>query len=421
VKGSVVKRCGCTAVDPETGKRRQLGKACPELAKSGHGTWAYVADLGPDPRTGMRRQAKKGGFPRKRDAEEALAKIVPQVNQRMYVRPVKVTVDEHLASWLESKRLAGKRPSTMRSYEDALRPIREEYGRKALQDLTPEDVEAVKAGMLDGSARRVGTPGKPLSARSVNYMIGRLREALDQAVRRGKVARNVAALVDRVEGDARPSAAWTPEQVQRFKGVAAKDRRLYAAWLLTMYGLRRGEVLGLRWGRGDGDSPRHSWVDLDERTLTISGPEATRTIVAGRIVFGPPKTKRGERTVPLDDVLMAALRSLRTRQARERLEAGPAYEDDGYGLVVVDELGRGVSPAWYSDEFKRLARQARVPVVRLHDARHTSVTIMRSLGIADHIVAKWHGHDETVMRNTYTKTYMDDLRAAAQQRAISGA
>jgi len=62
------------------------------------------------------------------------------------------------------------------SYEDALRPIREQYGRKALQDLTPEDAEAVKATMLDGSARRVGTPGKPLSARSVNYMIGRLQE-----------------------------------------------------------------------------------------------------------------------------------------------------------------------------------------------------------------------------------------------------
>jgi integrase len=86
-------------------------------------------------------------------------------------------------------------------------------------------------------------------------------------------------------------------------------------------------------------------------------------------------------------------------------------------FVVVDELGHAPRPEWFSDTFRRIARQAGCPAIRLHDARHTSVTIMRALGIGDHVVAAWHGHDESVMRGTYTHTFTDELRAAAQRRA----
>jgi integrase len=82
---------------------------------------------------------------------------------------------------------------------------------------------------------------------------------------------------------------------------------------------------------------------------------------------------------------------------------------------VVDPLGRGVNPEWYSREFRLLAQQAKVPIIRLHDARHTSVTIMRNLGVQDHVVAAWHGHDEAVMARVYTHTHLAEMRAAAQR------
>ena len=88
------------------------------------------------------------------------------------------------------------------------------------------------------------------------------------------------------------------------------DHRLSAAWQLSLYGLRRGEVLGLCW----------SDIDLDAKTLTI---RRARVEVTGTgVVEVGPKTERGGRTLPLDDALMSALRSLQTQQARERLEAG---------------------------------------------------------------------------------------------------
>ncbi|MBA2509538.1 MAG: site-specific integrase, partial [Nocardioidaceae bacterium] len=342
-------------------------------------------------------------FRTRKDARAWLTTTRSKVDRGNYVRPGKETVDTHLDSWLESKRLAGKRPATMRCYADALRPVRTLLGTKPLQALKAEDVETVKAAMLNGTARRIGTEGKSLSARTVNLMLGTLRQALDQAVRRGKVIRNVAALVDHAAGEARPGAAWSPAEAAAFKAVAGWDR-LHAAWLFTCCGLRRGEVLGLEWDRD---------VDLDGATVTVT---VSRTSVGGEIVEGPPKTRRGARTLPLDAAMVAALRRLRQRQSEERLAAGPAYEGSE-GKVVVDEIGRPPRPEWYSDMFAKIARQAEVPVIRLHDARHTSVTIMRSLGIAAHVVAAWHGHDEAVMARTYTHTYLDEMRYAAQRLA----
>lgn len=337
-------------------------------------------------------------------AREWLSETRADVSRGTYTRPSRETLSDHLDAWLQSRRLDGKRPATLRGYADAVKPVRDLIGEVPLQTLTAEHVERVKAAMLDGSARRIGTPGKPMSARSVNYMLMTLRAALRQAVIRGKVVRNVAEAVSSVASSSENTgAAWTVAQVAVFKATAAQDR-LHAAWLLTAYGLRRGEVLGLRWDRD---------IDLVNATVTV---RTSRTSVAGEVVEGAPKTKRGARTLPLDAALVAALRALRTVQTAERLAAGPAY-DGALGLVVVDELGRPLRPESYSDRFKRLARAAGVPPIRLHDARHTSVTVMRSLGVPDHVVARWHGHDEAVMRRIYTHAFDEDLRAAAKRLA----
>lgn len=128
------------------------------------------------------------------------------------------------------------------------------------------------------------------------------------------------------------------------------------AWRLSLSGLRRGEVLGLAW----------TDVDLDGGTVNV---RASRVMVAGQAVLQTStKSLAGKRVVPLTPDAVAALRRMRSQQAQERLAAGPAYLDSG--LVVVDALGRPVTPRWYADAFHALSRQAGVPVVRLHDARH---------------------------------------------------
>jgi integrase len=161
-------------------------------------------------------------------------------------------------------------------------------------------------------------------------------------------------------------ATWTEGQAAAFLASVADDR-LCMAWQCSLYGLRRGEVLGLRL----------SDVDLDAATLTVA---VTRIIVDGEVVHSEPKTDRGRRTLPLDVGLVAGLRRLHARQAAERLAAGSAYTiacpDCGQAHLFVDELGETVHPESYSDRFEVLARKAKVPAIRLHDTRHTASTLM---------------------------------------------
>jgi integrase len=213
---------------------------------------------------------------------------------------------------------------------------------------------------LQTSGRRVGNVQRQgLGPRSINVTLRLLASVLEDAVRQGTLSRNVAKLVERPSQARREMHTWTAEQAATFLEAVASDR-LSAAFQLSLYGLRRGEVLGLRW----------SDVDLDAKTITV---RKTRVLVVGKgVVEGEPKTERGRRTLPLDDGLAAALRSLRTRQARERLAAGMAYAtacaDCDREHLVVNELGEPYRPEWYGDRFAALAKAAGLPVIRLHDA-----------------------------------------------------
>lgn len=98
--------------------------------------------------------------------------------------------------------------------------------------------------------------------------------------------------------------------------------------------------------------------------------------------------------LPLPADLVDALRRLRARQVEGRAAGGVSVES---GYVVIDELGRPLRPKVHSDRSARLVRAAGVPAIRLHDVRHTSVTLKRAAGWPDAVTAAWHGHDESVM------------------------
>ncbi len=154
---------------------------------------------------------------------------------------------------------------------------------------------------------------------------------------------------------------------------------------------------------------RRSDVDLDEGTVTVA---QTRIIVGDQDVIDVPKSARSARTLPLDAALTAALRVLRTRQSEERLAAGPAY-DGSSGLVVVNEMGEPVRPKTYSDGFKRLAAAAGVPVIRLHGARHTALSVMVDNGEPISVVSAWAGHaDPAFTLREYVHPTHEGIRAA---------
>ena len=144
----------------------------------------------------------------------------------------------------------------------------------------------------------------------------------------------------------------------------------------------------------------------------------TRGLVGRGVVEGEPKSKRSRRTLPLTGLpeVVALLRATRVAQAERRLALGASYSAEGY--VVADLLGRPLNPGSYSQRFGPLCVEAGVPVIRLHDVRHSSVTLMLAAGLPVHVVAAWHGHDPVMALRVYSHVQTDWLASAGAALAL---
>jgi integrase len=370
--------------------------------KDGSVRYRLVVDVGSD-ESGRRKQLTRT-FDTQREARDELARIRHETNLGIYVRPSRETVSAYLDGYLKGA-TRGLRASTKRNYEDALQPVRERLGTRLLQSISKADIEELMDWMLTSGRRRGGKPGTGLSGRSARLTLGRLSAALEAAVLEGKLVRNVAKLVSPPEYIKRERETWSRAEVRKFLVKASSDR-LYAAWRLSLYGLRRGEVLGLRW----------SDIDLRASTLTVN---QARVLVEYRVRIEEPKSRNGKRTLPLDGELVAALATLRKRQLDESAAAGAAYRSGLAGLdwyrggeyVITDEAGTPVHPEWYSDEFGRLLKRAGLRRITLHDSRHTTLTLMEHAGVPISIISKWAGHyDSAFTQKTYVHASDEDLQ-----------
>jgi integrase len=295
-----------------------------------------------------------------------------------------------------------KRANTARNYRDAFRCVREQLGDRKAQTVSKDDIEDLVDYMLTKGRKRGGKPGTGLSGRSVNLTLGRLKAAFELAVKEGKLVRNVVALVEPVSYQQAEREPWSKTEVRTFLRGITSDR-LEVAWCLSLYGLRRGEVLGLRW----------SDIDLTAGTLKVV---QTRVLVDYKVIIEPPKSRNGFRTLPLDAELLAGLKALRKRQQTEADEASEAYDSSGY--VVTDELGAPVHPEWYSDEFGRILRAVKLRRITLHDSRHTTLSLMEKAGVPISVISKWAGHyDSAFTQKTYVHAGDDDLVQGAEKLA----
>jgi integrase len=225
----------------------------------------------------------------------------------------------------------------------------------------------------------------------VQLTVGVLKSACSFAVQTEMIGRNPIAGVRRPRSESKSMRVWTTAEAKAFLEATAHDRLAWAWALLLTRGLRRGELCGLTW----------SAVDLDAGTLRI---EETLTIVNGKAAPSRPKTAAGLRTIELGANHISFLRTLKARQAAEKLAAGPAYEDNGY--LVADELGRPYRPDTISGWFDVKVKETGLPRIRLHDCRHTAASLMLAAGEPVKVVSEMLGHaGVSVTLSTYAHTF----------------
>lgn len=374
MKGSVWRRCNVC-------RRKVTRRICD--CGSNRASWAFRVDLGSSGERDKRNQKFRSGFESRKEAEKALRELLHSADAEQFVDRHDATVQDFLETkWLPAVAPPNLRESTWTSYAGELRRhVLPSLGSVPLQNLKVAHLNRLYTTLLT-SGRKDGTGG--LSARTVRYVHTILRKALSDAERWGLLQRNPADLADPPRRDTerqrRIMQTWSAEELARFLDHA-RDDRLYAAWhLASTTGMRRGEVLGLRW----------SDVDFASSSLAIRQAYVS---VNGRPRFSEPKTAKSRRGVELDRQTLQTLRDWQAVQDRDRREWGVAWEE--YGLVFSRENGTPILPDGFTRSFRRLAASASVPLIRLHDLRHTSATLWLQAGVNPKIVSERLGHHST--------------------------
>ena len=284
--------------------------------------------------------------------EEALSQLTEAKAQAQRGIPIadqRWRLDAYLDYWLEEVVRTNRRPTTYHRYELAVRLyLKPGLGHCQLARLSVQRVQAFLNGHLaDGR-----------SVRSVQILREVLSSALTRACREELIMRNVARLVELPtwqRGDIQP---WSADEAKRFLAAARSDP-LYPAFLvMVVYGLRRGEVLGLR------------WRDIDFVRGVIHVRQQVQR-VGGALRQGPVKTQAGRRDLPL-------LIAVRTVLADRRSTYAPLADAvEGGGLVFTTRTALPIEPRNFVRSFRRVCSQHGIRLIRVHDVRHTTATLLK--------------------------------------------
>lgn len=370
-------------------------------------SWSFVVDVVSG--DGTRRQMRRRGFATKKAAAEALAAVVAEQARGMFVRPSRTTVAVFLLDeWLPA-RVTALKPTTAASYEQIVRTyVVPHIGGVELARVDGPLLNRLYAALLaDGRTGASGRRGA-LSPKTVRNVHGLLHRAFKDAVRWRRLNVNPCDAADQPRKAAPEMSAWTAEQLGRFIDATAGDR-LGAIWrLMCTTGMRRGEVAGLRWSDVDLPKGRPGRVTV-RQTIAMAGTRPT---------VGTPKTAAGRRVVMLDDLTTAALRAHRQRQRLEQVAIGDGWHDTA-GLVVLEADGSPIHPQVLTRRFVSAVRKVDgLPVIRLHDVRHSYATAALAAGVPVKVLSSRLGHaDVAVTLRTYAHVMPGDDEDAASRVA----
>ena len=368
------------------------------ITKRGKDSYTVVLNLGRDPSTGKRKQQWVSVKGTKKEAEKRLSELLNQLDNGVYMKPGKTTLADFLERWLRDYACSNLAPRTAEGYETIIRNhLIPKLGSIPLTKIKPEHIQRYYADMLANGRCNGKGALNPLTVRH-HHMT--LHNALKCAVKWGLLVRNPVDAIDAPRTTHTEMKVMSEEDLNRFLEVV-KPTPYYSLFYLALFtGMRRSELLGLRWS------------DVDLLLCQISVNRTLHRLRNGDIVFGPPKTAKGRRIVSLSPSTALVLREHWETQEAIRLMQGLRLRDTD--LVFSKEDGHPLIPNAVTSAWQRLSKRSGLVGIRLHDARHTHASLMLKQGVHPKIVQERLGHSTiAITLDTYSHVAPGLQEAAA--------
>jgi integrase len=370
----------------EEPKKRKRGQGEGSIYKRKDGRWVAAINYG----------YQEGKLNRKTyygsTRVEVATKLNTAINDKNKGLPSldeKQTLEQYLKAWLKDVAKPRVRPRTFESYSCFVDyHIIPALGKKVLTKLTPQHVQQ----LLNEKSQ------SGLAAETVRHIHSTLRCALNDAVRWGMLHRNVASLASPPKLEKREFQVFTNEQLNGLLSAISNDRLESIFWIAIYLGLRRGEILALRWRD----------IDFDSQTLQVCG---TLQRIAGSLQISETKTASSKRSLHMPDTLIEKLKAHRIHQYEDRLKAGLMWQETG--LVFVTKFGSPLEPRNLLRKFHGILKNAKMPKIRFHDLRHSCATLYLANGVSIRTIMDVLGHSKiSQTMNTYAHVLPETKRDA---------
>lgn len=354
------------------GKAKKRGDGEGTIFHRSDGRWVGAVSLGP----GRRKKQFYGKT--RREVQEKVKQALRELEQGIAIDQPEPTLEAFMRSWLERKR--DIRVSTRVKYDQLMRVhILPALGQFTLKKLTPRVIQNFLYEKLEDG----------LATKSVSMLHGLLHLVLEEALNLDLVSRNVCDRVKAPKIVSRKSVALNQEQLLRLLQAAEGERLEKFVMLLIATGMRRGELLALKWDE----------IDFDNRVLRV---RRTLDYVYGHgYVENDPKTEKGLREILLPVFIVEMLLNHYEDQRQMKEKYGTRWNDMGY--VFTGLYGGRLNPRYILKMYARLLEKAGLPHIRIHDLRHSYSTLMAAMKVQGKVVQEILGHsDYRLTMNVYT-------------------
>jgi len=366
------------------------GKGEGSIYQRGDKRWSAQITLPSGKRQTYYGKTRKEVVARLDEAKALLKRGLPLPSERQ-------TVADYMRGWLAS--VTTIRATTKARYAQDVERIARAFPTTPLVRLSAQQVQTFYGKLAEG-----------LSSTTVHHTHAVLHRALSDALRMDLVSQNVADKVDAPRRDHHEMTTLGEEQ-GRILLEMAKESRYQALFVLALAtGMRRGELLALKWQD----------VDLDKGVLSVRASVQILDGAPDRLIIAETKTAHSRRQVSLGKRVIDALRAHKAAQKAERFHVGPGVWVE-HDLVFPGYRGGILDPQRPGKTLNQLLRAANLPPMRFHDLRHTAISLMLARGVQPHTVAKLVGDDVGLMLRVYAHVSPNqEKEAAAVMDAVFG-